>query len=149
MQLDQLQPKTKNKNSKRVGRGGKRGTYSGRGIKGQGAHAGRSPRPELRDIIKKIPKRRGYGKNRARTVHNARILAQGVNLSQLEVCFTAGETVSPATLLEKRLVRARGGKMPKVKILGTGDLTKKLTLVGVELSEVARKKITGAGGMIT
>ncbi|PIS13477.1 MAG: hypothetical protein COT67_01505 [Candidatus Tagabacteria bacterium CG09_land_8_20_14_0_10_41_14] len=60
MQLHQLKPSTKNKDKKRIGRGGKRGTYSGRGLKGQKSRAGRKLRPQLRDIIKRLPKKRGY-----------------------------------------------------------------------------------------
>jgi len=60
MQIHQIKPKIKKKNRKIIGRGGKRGTYSGRGIKGQKSRAGRKIRPELRDIIKKLPKKRGY-----------------------------------------------------------------------------------------
>ena len=53
MQLHTLKRKTKNKTKKIVGRGGKRGTYSGRGLKGQKARAGRKIRPEFRDLLKK------------------------------------------------------------------------------------------------
>jgi len=60
MQLHQLIPTTKNKSKKRVGRGGKRGAYSGKGLKGQKSRAGRKLRPQLRDIVKRIPKKRGY-----------------------------------------------------------------------------------------
>ena len=66
MQLHQLQPKHSKKRKKIVGRGGKRGKTSGRGHKGQKARAGHRIRPEERDAIKKIPKKRGHGKNRAR-----------------------------------------------------------------------------------
>ncbi|RMD60235.1 ribosomal protein L15 family protein, partial [Candidatus Parcubacteria bacterium] len=59
MQLHELQPATRRKKKKRVGRGGKRGTYSGRGMKGQKARAGRKIRPASRDLILRIPKRRG------------------------------------------------------------------------------------------
>ena len=52
MQLHTLKRKTKNKTKKRVGRGGKRGTYSGKGLKGQKSRAGKKIRPEIRDIIK-------------------------------------------------------------------------------------------------
>src|SRR3989338_6673813 len=60
MQIHEVKPKLKKHAQKRVGRGGKRGTYSGRGIKGQKARAGHRIRPALRDVIKKIPKLRGY-----------------------------------------------------------------------------------------
>lgn len=63
MQFHTLQAKTKRKTSRQVGRGGKRGKTSGRGTKGQNARAGRKKRPELRDIIKRIPKLRGRGKS--------------------------------------------------------------------------------------
>ncbi|PIU42869.1 MAG: hypothetical protein CO034_00315 [Parcubacteria group bacterium CG_4_9_14_0_2_um_filter_35_11] len=60
MQLHQIQPLNKRKSKRRVGRGGKRGTYCGRGMKGQRARTGAKVRPEIRDLIKKIPKIRGY-----------------------------------------------------------------------------------------
>jgi large subunit ribosomal protein L15 len=60
VQLHQIKPESKRKTKKRVGRGGKRGTYCGRGLKGQKSRAGRKTRPALRDIIKRIPKKRGY-----------------------------------------------------------------------------------------
>ena len=63
MQIHNIKRKTKNKKSVSVGRGGTRGKTSGRGTKGQNARAGHKKRPELRDIIKKIPKLRGRGRN--------------------------------------------------------------------------------------
>ena len=60
MQLHQLRPKHKLKKKKRIGRGGKRGTYSGRGIKGQRSRAGRKFAPAIRELIKRYPKLRGY-----------------------------------------------------------------------------------------
>lgn len=56
MQLHTLQPAHKLKSKKRIGRGGKRGTYSGRGVKGQKARAGRKIRPAIRDLIQSLPK---------------------------------------------------------------------------------------------
>lgn len=63
MQFHNLKRKTKRKKVQQVGRGGKRGKTSGRGTKGQNARAGRKKRPELRDIIKRIPKLRGRGRS--------------------------------------------------------------------------------------
>ncbi|MBU6214232.1 50S ribosomal protein L15 [Patescibacteria group bacterium] len=146
MQLNTLQPRTKNKKNPPVGRGGKRGKTSGRGGKGQTARAGHHIRPEVRDLIKKLPKRRGHGKNRARTIRTNRIFVSAVNLSVLERSYAAGETVSPATLLAKRLVRRMKGRAPMVKILGTGSLTKALSVKGCALSETALAAITKAGG---
>lgn len=59
MQLHTLQPTHQLKGKRRIGRGGKRGTYSGRGVKGQGARAGNKIRPGTRDLIQQIPKLRG------------------------------------------------------------------------------------------
>jgi len=129
-----------------VGRGGKRGKTSGRGGKGQTARAGHKIRPEVRDLIKKLPKRRGHGKNRARTVRTNRIAISTVNLAALEAAYAAGETVSPATLLAKGLVRRAKGRAPVVKILGTGALTKALVIKGCTTSASARAAIIAAGG---
>jgi large subunit ribosomal protein L15 len=146
MQLHSFSPRTKNRKGLYIGRGGKRGKTSGRGTKGQSARAGHKIRPEMRDIIKKIPKRRGYGKNRARTVRTNRIPVSVVNLGTLEAAYAAGETVSPPSLLAKGLVRRAKGRAPVVKILGTGALSKALTVRGVALSVSARAAITAAGG---
>lgn len=148
MQLHHLSPRTKHKKNPPVGRGGKRGKTSGRGGKGQTARAGHKIRPEVRDLIKKLPKRRGYGKNRARTVRSERRRAAAVNLAALEAAYTAGETVSPATLLQKGLVRRAKGRPPLVKILGSGGVTKALTVRGCALSAAAQAAITAAGGTI-
>lgn len=146
MQLHTLSPNTKNRKSVSVGRGGKRGKTSGRGGKGQTARAGHKIRPEARDLIKKLPKRRGYGKNRSRTVRSERVRYAPVNLAALEQAYVAGETVSPTTLLAKGLVRRTRGRAPHVKILGTGALNKALVVTGCVLSEGARAKVTAAGG---
>ena len=146
MQLNSLSPRTKNKKNAPVGRGGKRGKTSGRGGKGQTARAGHKIRPEVRDLIKKLPKRRGHGKNRARTVRTNRIPVSAVNLDALELNYKAGETVSPATLLARGVVRRSKGRAPIVKILGTGELTKALTVKGCSLSAAALAAIVKAGG---
>jgi large subunit ribosomal protein L15 len=135
MQLHELKPTHKSKKKKRIGRGGKRGTYSGRGVKGQKSRAGRGPRPALRDIIKKIPKKRGY---RFKSIKKK---PQVVNLKDLEKHFTAGEKVTPKTLLEKGLIGKVKGKMPKVKILGQGKLTKKVAIEGCLMSKSVEKAI--------
>lgn len=60
MQLHQLKPNNKKRKAKRVGRGGKRGTYSGKGMKGQKSRSGRKFEPIVRGLIKRYPKLRGY-----------------------------------------------------------------------------------------
>ena len=148
MQLHSFSPRTKNKKNPPVGRGGKRGKTSGRGGKGQTARAGHKIRPEVRDLIKKLPKRRGHGKNRARTVRTNRIAISAVNLAALEAAYTAGETITPASLVAKGLVRRKKGRAPVVKILGTGELSKALVVKNCSISASARATILASGGTI-
>jgi len=148
MQLHELKPATKLKTPRRIGRDGKRGKTSGRGGKGQTARAGNSTRPEMRDFIKKLPKLRGHGKNRARTVNNERVKSTPVNLSVIEVHFKDGDTVSPKTLVAAKLVSTIGKKVPVVKILGTGSLSKKVTVENCLVSESAKSAIEAAGGKV-
>jgi len=149
MQLHQLKRKNPNKSKKRVGRGGSRGKTSGHGHKGQKARAGGTPRPEMRDIIKKIPKLRGHGKNRAKTVHSGRTQVEIVNLSTLDKNFETGEAVNPETLVAKKIVRKNGRMFPPVKILSKGTLSKKLVFSGVTFSEAARELVEKGGSTIS
>lgn len=142
MQLNDLQREHKNKSKNRVGRGGKRGKTSGRGHKGQKQHGGHGIRPEIRDMIKKLPKLRGYNFN------SFQIKAIPVNLAILESSFKNGEEITPATLAKKNIIRISKGKAKKVKILGTGELTKKLSVSGCEISESAKESIEKAGGSV-
>ena len=139
MQLHTFAPRTKNRKNAPVGRGGTRGKTSGRGGKGQTARAGHKIRPEVRDLIKKLPKRRGHGKNRALTVRSDRVIYSAVNLGTLESLFQNGDTVSPATLFAKGVLRRTKGRLPRVKILGTGTLTKQLVIKDCILSAAAQK----------
>lgn len=141
MQIHQIQRKSKLKREKRIGRGGKKGTYCGRGIKGQKARAGRKLKPIIREILKKYPKLRGY-KFKAKKDYCI------VNLREIEKKYQPGEKVSPETLIEKRLIRRIGGKIPKVKILSKGELTKSLVFENCLFSEKAKEKIERAGGKI-
>jgi large subunit ribosomal protein L15 len=149
MQLHQLVANKNRQESKRIGRGGKRGKTSGRGGKGQTARAGNSTRPEMRDIIKKLPKLRGHGVNRARTVNAERVLAVPVNLNRLEAVFAKGDVVSPKTLVSAGVVTAVRKKAPLVKILATGEITKAIKVEGCTVSAAAKVKIEAAGGSVT
>ncbi len=133
--------------ARRVGRGGKRGKTSGRGGKGQTARAGAKLRPQWRDIIKKIPKRRGYGRNRSRTAV-PRIPAAVVNLDLLSKAFKANDIVTPIALVKAGYVRRVSGKTPPVKILGGGTLSHKLSFEGVSVSAAAKAAIEKAGGSV-
>lgn len=145
MQLHSLAPRTKRHKPEPVGRGGKRGKTSGHGSKGQSSRAGHKIRPEMRDIIKKLPKLRGHGKNRSRSVKTNRIAVTAINLAALDVVYKAGETVSPATLLAKGLVRRAKGRAPFIKVLGT-VATKALVIQGCAISTVAQKALLAVGG---
>jgi large subunit ribosomal protein L15 len=144
MQLHQLRPTHPKKQRKRIGRGGKRGTYSGRGIKGQKAHAGRRLEPIIRRWIKRYPKIRGY-KFKFK-IQNAK--CKIVNLDILEKKFKTGERVNPEILLERKIIRRIKGRVPKVKILGKGEITKPLTVDSCQVSKSAKEKIEKAGGRI-
>jgi large subunit ribosomal protein L15 len=145
--LNSLVRKTERK-SMRVGRGGKRGKTAGRGTKGQNARAGNKKRPELRDIIKKIPKRRGYGKNRGTAVDGTRPDSVAMSLNQLESMFAAGTEVTQALCIKHGIAGGRGRQQSQVKIVGTGTLTKNLTIKGIPVSASARVAIEKAGGTI-
>ncbi len=144
MKIHQLKRKTKNKKTHLIGRGGTRGKTSGRGGKGQTARAGHKARPEMRDIIKKMPKLRGRGKN-INTSRNDKPVV--INLGDLEI-FENNATVSPKTLVERGIVEMEAGKNPRVKILSMGDITKKLILSGLIISGEAKTKIEKAGGTV-
>ncbi len=145
MQIHNVKKLHPNHREKRVGRGGKRGTFSGKGTKGQKARAGRKMRPELRDIIKKLPKLRGRGKNIFQSIQ---LDAIPVNLDLLEKNFKDGETVSSKTLVEKRLIRKNQSGLP-IKILGRGTLSRKLTVSGCVLSHSAKAAIEKNGGTVS
>ena len=165
MQLHQfLKPIHKEKRPKRVGRGGKRGTHSGRGVKGQSSRAGRKMKPIIRELIKRYSKLRGYKFKRVN------LKPAVVNIEILEKKFKSADVISPKVLLEKRIIRRILGRLPKVKILGrrrhppTTPLTKKLItratakggkeglpsliIEGCQVSKSAREEIEKAGGAI-
>ena len=126
----------------RVGRGegsGKGGT-SGRGHKGAKSRAGWSSRPGYQGgstpIARRFPKR-GFSNAGFRTLFHE------VNVDALEKHFDSGATVDAAALVAKGLIR--DAKLP-VKVLGNGDLKKKLTVNAAKFSATARTKIEKAGG---
>lgn len=142
MQLHQLTPKYKTKKRKRVGRGGKRGTYSGKGQKGQKSRSGRKLQPVVREIIKRYPKLKGY----KRKIFRKEI--SSINVGTLEKAFESSQEVSPAILIEKGLIQKTKGKIPRVKILGNGKLTKSLLVKNCLVSKSAKEAIEKAGGKI-
>lgn len=127
--------------TKRIGRGGKRGTTSGRGTKGQGAHGKKkSPLHEggRSSLIKRLKKVRGFKSPHAKPYV--------VTLRMLDRSYENGAEVTIASLIEKRLVREDAGKRG-VKILSTGTLSKKLSLASrIAISAGAEQAIIKNGG---
>jgi large subunit ribosomal protein L15 len=151
--LSSLKPAQKRTARKRVGRGmgSGKGRYAGRGIKGQKARSG-SHKMNARfeggqtPLFMRLPKLRGNTSKDAMPIGPFRTRTQGVNVRDLERVFDAGNEVTPEVLKEKRLIRTT---RIDVKILGQGDLTKKLTVSAHLVSQSAREKIEAAGGTIT
>jgi large subunit ribosomal protein L15 len=153
LNLSTLKPAQKRRDRKRVGRGlgSGKGRYSGRGIKGQKSRAGSH---KMRagfeggqmPIYMRLGKMRGSTSKDAMPIGPFRTVSQGVNVSELERVFDAGTEVTPELLKAKRLIRSI---RVDVKILGHGELTKKLTVSAHGFSKTAREKIEAAGGTIT
>jgi len=138
MQLHQLKPTIKSRKKKRIGRGGKRGTYSGRGQKGQKARAGHRIRPAERDLIQRLPKLRGF---KFKPLKPKPVI---INLSDLEKKIK-GDVINRQILLEAGLIRKSD---KRIKILGNGEVKKAFKVEGLEISQSAKNKIETAGGFI-
>jgi len=139
MLINEIKIKAKNSNKKRLGRGGKRGTYSGRGQKGQKSRSGHKIRPAERDLIQRLPKLRGY-KNR---VSNRERLT--LNVGDLEKLDK--KIISPELLKNIKMINR--GFRGDIKILGTGVIKSPLEIKDISVSKTAREKIEAAGGKIT
>ncbi len=133
MRLNELKPKTNRDKIKRIGRGGKRGTYSGRGQKGQKARAGRNIRPGLRDIIIRTPKLRGF-KNKPKSL---KMIA--VSLSKIDKMSEQEINVE--------VLKKYGIKYP-VKIVGNEKMQSAKNISGIKISSSAKKIIESAGGSV-
>jgi len=156
MQIHDIKKPKHLKGKKRVGRGGKRGTYSGKGMKGQKSRAGKRIRPQIWDYITKIPKLSGptaktegartpAAKSQGRNGGNVeRIL----NVGDLNNVSKNGDVINIQYLLKTRLVKKYKGRTPRVKLLGNGDLKKQITVEGLQISKGAEEKIKKAGGTV-
>ena len=143
MQIHNLKRLHKNKKDRTVGRGGKHAKTSGRGGKGQTARAGNKRRPELRDIIKKLPKNRGY------QFKSFKIKPVGVSLDKIMTAYPKGGAVNPAGLLELKVIKKRKGWLPEVKILNNKEnFNVKVQISGCSVSDSAKEKIIKAGGEV-
>ena len=130
----------KNKKRKRIGRGpgSGHGKTSGRGHNGQGSRSGSSSHPTFQGgmmpMIRRIPKR-GFNNRWALTV-------AVVNLGQIDQAFAAGEEVTLESLAEKNLAK---GRFDVLKVLGDGELSKKLKIAAHRFSKSAAEKIEKSG----
>jgi len=150
--LSNLKPASPRRDRKRVGRGpgSGKGRYSGRGVKGQKSRAGSH---KMRagfeggqmPIYMRLGKQRGPYSKDAMPIGPHRTFMAAVNIRDLER-FDAGAEVTPQLLAEAGLIR---NAKTEVKILGQGDLSKKLTVSAHAFSATAREKIEGAGGSVT
>ena len=144
MQLHTLKRKTQRQTKQQVGRGSKRGKTSGRGQKGQTSRAGRKLRPEIREVIKKIPKLRGRGKNMNKSFEIKPVVLNVSYFAKIE----SGTVLTPQKLVDLKLVKLLKGKVPKVKILANGEITNSLTFKKFTISKSAQEKIEKAGGKV-
>lgn len=139
MQIHQLKSNNLRKRA-RVGRGGKRGTFSGKGSKGQKSRAGHKIRPAERDLIQRLPKLRGF-KNKPKSVKPAVI-----NVGDLEKKMKSNE-ININNLMEAKLM----GGSSIIKILGSGEVKKSFDVKlskGIFISKGAKEKIEKAGGKV-
>ena len=133
----------RNKKRKRIGRGigSGHGKTAGRGHKGQGSRAGSSFLPTFQGgtmpMVRRVPKR-GFNNRWGLTV-------AVVNLGQIDEAFSAGEEVTLKALAEKNLAK---GRFDVLKVLGDGELSKKLTIAAHRFSKSAEAKIEKAGGQM-
>jgi len=152
LNLSNLQPAQERKDRKRIGRGlgSGKGRFSGRGIKGQksraGSHAMRAGfEGGQMPLAMRLPKLHGSTSKDAMPIGPFRTYTQPVNVKDLDR-FEAGEEVTPETLKAKGLIRS---VRKDVKLLGVGELSKKLTISVHAASATAREKVEAAGGTLT
>jgi large subunit ribosomal protein L15 len=152
LNLSNLSPAQPRKDRKRIGRGmgSGKGRYSGRGIKGQKSRAGSHMMRAgfeggQMPLAMRLPKLRGNTSRDAMPVGPFRTYSQPVNLRDLER-FEAGDEVTPESLKAKGLIRT---VRKDVKLLGVGELTKKLSITVHAASTSAREKVEAAGGTLT
>ena len=138
MQLHQLRG-SPHKNKKRIGRGGKRGSYSGRGVKGQKSRAGRRIRPAERDLIQRLPKLRGFANNPKSgkpKIFNLKDLAKYVKTHS-----EGGKVLTIDKTFLKEIGLLPTHYRGEVKILGEGAISAPAKFQGLKLSKSARMKI--------
>ncbi len=139
MRLHSLQSGVIRKKKKRVGRGGKRGTFSGHGNKGQRSRAGHRIRPAERDLISRLPKLRGV--KHKRISPPARVL----NIRDINRFFKDEKEITRKLLVDRGMI---SNVKERVKLLGNGVIKRAVTIRGIQVSESAKKKIEAVGGSV-
>jgi large subunit ribosomal protein L15 len=142
MQIHELKLLNKSKKRKRIGRGGKRGNYSGRGSKGQKSRAGAKMKPQLREIVNKFPKKRGEGFKALKK--NITL----INLQDIQRVFPQGGEITPQILEKAGLIKRLTNQKLRVKILMKGDLKTIYNIQNCLLSKKAEEAIIKAGGKV-
>ena len=153
LNLHSLQPAQPRKDRKRIGRGmgSGKGRYSGRGIKGQKSRSGSHMMPAgfeggQMPIDMRLPKLRGNTSADAMPIGPFRTSTQPVNLRDLEARFEGGAEVTPDALVTVGLIK---NTKIDIKILASGELTKKLSVSAHGFSKTAKDKIEAAGGTVS
>ena len=146
MKLHHITLKVRSRSKQRIGRGGKRGSYSGRGVKGQKSRAGRKLRPAQRDLILRLPKLRGF-RNKIKKdkpiIFNLKDLSRAIK--------TNSKPDSPLTIHREFLVQSgivSAEYTGEIKILSHGDSTIPLIIEGIIVSKRTKEKIEKAGGSV-
>ncbi len=147
MKLHQLST-LRTRKVQRIGRSGKRGSYSGRGVKGQRSRSGHRIRPAERDLILKLPKIRGFRnkpKDEVPEVFNLGALA--AKFADLAKGGKGGAITIDRTLLRSVKLIKKDYK-GIIKILGTGEISFPASFEGFQISSAAKAKIEKAGGSV-
>lgn len=144
MQINTLQLKNKKKKRKTIGRGGKKGTYCGKGMKGQKARSGAHVDPMFEGgrstLVDHMKKKKGF-KSLSKKITT-------IALDKIDNKFNDGDTINKESLIKAKLLDRKGAKNG-IKILGSQEIAKKFTIAtGIKISTASKKSIEKAGGEI-
>ncbi len=145
MQLHHLHS-TNRKPKKRIARGGKRGTYSGRGVKGQKSRSGHRIRPAVRDLIMRLPKRRGF-KNLRKTSRTLVLKLSELTRKLAPLARAKGGLKVTRDTLEK-LGMVGTDYRGEIKLLGGGEIDFPIIVSDMKTSKAVKAKIEKAGGRV-
>lgn len=142
MQIHQIRANNKLLKKRKVGRGGKKGTYSGRGMKGQKSRAGSKIKPQIRETVLKFPKRRGS------SFRSLKKKFLTIKLNDIVKAFPEGGIVNLNKLKKADLIKKTKSEIRPIKILDAIPLSKKYVIKDCLVSEKVKKAVIKAGGKI-